>query len=98
MGQKVTPDMLKSKIVFDTKDAKVGIVKDIVREKYEKLTMDFIEIELDKLVPIGFKDKVKIRTRDAILLSDGNIKVKFTKEQLKTMSKEQELQRHPPTI
>ncbi|NHJ86570.1 MAG: hypothetical protein FK734_13980 [Asgard group archaeon] len=95
---KVTADMLKKKLVIDANDIKVGIVKDIIREQYNKIAVDFLEIELDKKVPLGFKDKVKVRARDAQITKDGNIKVNFTKEQLKTMSKEQELQRHPPTI
>ena len=98
MSQRVTPDSLKSKIVVDANGEKAGTVKDVVREKYEKLTVDFIEIELDKKMPWGFKDKVKVRTREAQLQADGTIKVKYTRDQLKTMSKEQELQKHPPTI
>ena len=98
MNQRITPAMLKQKTVFDSQGIKAGIIVDIIREQYEKLAMDFLEIELDKKMPWGFKDKVKIRTRDAILLDDGNVKVKYSKEQLKVMSKEQELQKHPPTI
>lgn len=98
MNQRITPAMLKKKIVFDSNGIKAGIVTDIIREKYEKLTADFLEIELDKKMPWGFKDKVKVRTRDATLMDDGNVKVKYSKEQLKVMSKEQELQKHPPTI
>ena len=98
MNQKVTPDSLKSKIVIGANAEKVGTVKQVVREKYEKLTADFIEIELEKKMPWGPKDVVKIRTRDATLQADGTIKVKYTKEQLKVMYKEQELQKHPPTI
>ena len=98
MNQKITPDMLKSKFVFDSNGIKAGVIKKVVREKYEKLTMDFLEIELEKKIKIGYRDKVKIRTRDASLRPDGNIDVKYTKEQLKVMSKEQELQRHPPTV
>lgn len=98
MNQKVTPDSLKSKIVIDANGIKAGTIKRVIREKYERLTVDFIEIEIDKKVPWGFKDVVKVHTRDASLQEDGTIKVKFTKEQLKTMSKEQELQKHPPTI
>ncbi|NHJ03842.1 MAG: hypothetical protein EAX90_03400 [Candidatus Heimdallarchaeota archaeon] len=98
MSQKVTPDMLKSKFVFDINGIKAGIVKKVVRDQYKKLTMDFLEIELEKKINIGFKTIVKVRTRDATLREDGNVNVKFTKEQLKVMSKEQELQRHPPTI
>jgi len=98
LNQKVTPDSLKSKIVIDINGIKAGIIKRVLREKYRRLTADFIEIEIDKIVPWGFKNTVKIHTRDASLQEDGTIKVKFTKEQLKTMSKEQELQKHPPTI
>jgi len=95
---KVTPETLKSKIVFDKDGNKTGRITDIVRKKYEKIVVDFIEIELDKKMPWGFKEKVNVRTRDAQLLDDGNIKVKYSKDQLKVMSKEQALQRHPPTI
>ena len=95
---KVTPETLKSKIVFDKNDNKAGIILGIVRDKYEKITVDFLEIELDKRINLGPRDKVLVRTRDAHLLDDGNIKVKYSKDQLKVMSKEQELQRHPPTI
>ncbi len=98
MNQRVTPDSLKLKIVIDTNGVKAGIVKGVIREKYERLSIDFLEIEIDKKIPLGLKDIVKIHTRDASLQADGTIKVKFTKEQLKTMSKEQELQKHPPTI
>ena len=95
---KVSPQSLKSKIVFDKQGNKAGIILDIKREKYEKIHVDFLEIELDKKINWGLKDKVLVRTRDAHLLDDGNIKVKYTKDQLKVMAKEQELQRHPPTI
>ncbi|MHA1126095.1 MAG: hypothetical protein ACTSO7_10180 [Candidatus Heimdallarchaeota archaeon] len=95
---KVTPETLKSKIVFDKDGNKAGIILGIVREKYEKITVDFIEVELDKRINWGAREKVKVRTRDAHLRDDGNINVKYTKDQLKVMSKEQELQRHPPTI
>lgn len=98
MNQKVTPESLKSKTVIDANGVKAGIIKRVIREKYERLSADFIEIEIDKKIPLGFRDVVKIRTQDASLQDDGTIKVKFTKEQLKTMSKEQELQKHPPTI
>ena len=98
MSQKVTPDSLKSKTVIGADGEKVGIVKQVVRETYKKLTADFIEVELDKKMPWGPKDVVKVRTRDATLQEDGTIKVKHTKEQLKVMFKEQELQKHPPTI
>ena len=98
MSGKVTPDMLKNKLVFDSKGTKVGLVKDIVREQYRKLNMDFLEIELDKKMPWGPKDIVKVRTSDAHLLSDGNIKVKYSRNQLKTMHQEQELRKHPPTV
>lgn len=95
---KVTVETLKSKLVFDKNGNKTGIIIDIVREKYEKITVDFIEIELDKKINWGAREKVKVRTRDAHMRDDGNIKVKYTRDQLKVMSKEQELQRHPPTI
>lgn len=95
---KVTPDMLKSKIVFDISDKRVGIIKDIIREQYEKIFVDFLKIELDKKLSLGPREYVNVRTNDAQLLYDGNVKVNFTKDQLKVMSKEQELQRHPPTI
>ena len=90
--------MLKSRLVIDSKGDKAGVVLQVIREKYERLFLDFIEVELDKKIPWGFKEKVKIRTSDAILQSDGSIRVKFTKDQMKVMSKEQELQRHPPTV
>ena len=95
---KVTPETLKSKIVFDKDGNKAGLILGIVRDKYEKITVDFIEIELDKKINWGTRIKVLVRTRDAHLRDDGNINVKYTKDQLKVMSKEQELQRHPPTI
>lgn len=95
---KVTPDMLKSKIVFDTKGVKSGTVLKVIREKYEKISADFIEIEIEKRIKFGAREIVKVRTRDAQMQPDGNLKVKYTKEQLKVMAKEQELQRHPPTI
>ena len=95
---KVTPETLKSKVVFDKDGNKAGLILGIVRDKYEKITVDFIEIELDKKINWGARLKVLVRTRDAHLRDDGNINVKYTKEQLKVMSKEQELQRHPPTI
>jgi len=95
---KVTPDMLKSKIVFDTKGVKAGTVLKVIREKYEKISADFIEIEIEKRFNFGAREIVKVRTRDAQLQPDGNVKVKYTKEQLRVMAKEQELQRHPPTI
>ena len=95
---KVTPETLKSKLVFDKNGNKAGMILGIVRDKYEKITVDFIEIELDKKINWGARLKVLVRTRDAHLRDDGNINVKYTKEQLKVMSKEQELQRHPPTI
>ena len=98
MNQKVSPDSLKSKIVIDVNGIKAGIIKRVLREKYRRLSADFIEIEIDKKVPWGFKNIVKLHTRDVSLQEDGTIKVKFTKEQLKTMAKEQELQKHPPTI
>ena len=98
MNQKVSPDSLKSKIVIDVNGIKAGIIKRVLREKYRRLSADFIEIEIDKKVPWGFKNIVKIHTRDVSLQEDGTIQVNFTKEQLKTMSKEQELQKHPPTI
>ena len=98
MSHKVTPDMLKSKLVFDANGIKAGIIRKVVRDQYKKLTMDFLEIELEKKINIGFRTIVKVRTRDATLREDGNVNVKYTKEQLKIMSKEQELQRHPPTI
>ena len=75
-----------------------GMILGIVRDKYEKITVDFIEIELDKKINRGARTKVLVRTRDAHLRDDGNINVKYSKDQLKVMSKEQELQRHPPTI
>ncbi|MHA1503873.1 MAG: hypothetical protein ACTSPT_01630 [Candidatus Heimdallarchaeota archaeon] len=95
---KVTPETLKSKIVFDKDGNKAGLILGIVRDKYEKITVDFIEIELDKKINWGARTKVLVRTRDAQLRDDGNINVKYSKDQLKVMSKEQELQRHPPTI
>ena len=95
---KVTPETLKSKMVFDKDGNKAGLILGIVRDKYEKITVDFIEIELDKKINWGARIKVLVRTRDAHLRDDGNINVKYTKDQLKVMSKEQELQRHPPTI
>ncbi|MHA1640426.1 MAG: hypothetical protein ACTSXO_08850 [Candidatus Heimdallarchaeota archaeon] len=95
---RVTPEMLKSKSVFDSNDNKVGIISQIIRERYEKINVDFIEITLERKIKIGPATKVKVRTRDAKLLPDGTVKVKFTKDQLKIMAKEQELQRHPPTI
>lgn len=90
--------MLKSKLVFDANGIKAGIIRKVVRDQYKKLTMDFLEIELEKKINIGFRTIVKVRTRDATLREDGNVNVKYTKEQLKIMSKEQELQKHPPTI
>ena len=95
---KVTPDMLKSKVVFDSNGIKAGIIIQVIREKYNKISADFLEIELEKRIKIGPRDKVKVRTRDAQLQPDGNVKVKYSKEQLKVMCKEQELQKHPPTI
>lgn len=95
---KVTPDMLKSKIVFDANGLKAGTVLKIIREKYERISADFIEIEIEKRIKFGAREIVKVRTRDAQLQPDGNIKIKYTKEQLKIMAKEQELQRHPPTV
>ncbi len=95
---KVTPETLKSKIVFDKDGNKAGMILGIVRDKYEKITVDFIEIELDKKINWGARTKVLVRTRDAHLRDDGNINVKYSKDRLKVMSKEQELQRHPPTI
>ncbi len=95
---KITPDMLKSKLVFDSNGIRAGTITEVIREHYNKISVNFIEIELDKRIKIGPKVKVKVRTRDAQLQTDGNVKVKYSKEQLKVMSKEQELQRHPPTI
>lgn len=95
---KITPDMLKSKLVFDSKGIRAGTITKVIRERYNKFSADFIEIELDRRFNIGPKVKVKVRTRDAQLQTDGNVKVKHSKEQLKVMSKEQELQRHPPTV
>jgi len=95
---RVTPEMLKSKAVFDANDNRVGTVSKVIRERYEKINVDFLEITLEKKIKIGPLLKVKVRTRDAKLLPDGTIKVNFTKDQLKTMAKEQELQRHPPTV
>ncbi len=95
---KVTPDMLKSKTVFDINGIKAGTILKVIREKYEKISADFIEIEIEKRIKFGAKEIVKVRTRDAQLQSDGNVKVKYTKDQLKVMAKEQELQRHPPTV
>ena len=98
MSNRITPDMLISKFVFDSKGEKIGHIKEVIREKYEKLSVDFLEITLDKKVPWGPRDTVKIRTVDAQLLKDGNIRVKYSKSQIKTMAKEQELQKHPPTV
>lgn len=98
MPQKITPDMLKNKTVYDVKGNKAGVIVAVIREKYKQLALDFLEIEIDRKVPWGFRDKVKVRTGDAILQKDGTVKVKYTKEQLKIMSKEQELQKHPPTV
>ncbi|MHA1211721.1 MAG: hypothetical protein ACTSSH_04590 [Candidatus Heimdallarchaeota archaeon] len=94
----VTPDMLKSKIVYDSNGIKIGKIAKVVRERYRRITVDFLEIEFDKRINIGPKDFVKVRTKDANMQPDGNIKVNFTKEQLKVMKKEQDLQKHPPTI
>ena len=94
----VTPDMLINKPVIDINGNKGGIIKEVVREKYKKLTVTFLEVSLEKRIKIGPLVLVKVRTKDADILSNGNIKVKFSKEELKTMAKEQELQRHPPTI
>ncbi|MBN1329889.1 MAG: hypothetical protein JXA54_10480 [Candidatus Heimdallarchaeota archaeon] len=95
---KVTPEMLKSKLVFDSTGTRVGKINQVVRERYKKIAIDFIEIELEKKIPLGPRDKVKVRSKDAQLQTDGSIKVNFTRDELKVMSKEQELQRHPPTI
>ncbi|NHJ47246.1 MAG: hypothetical protein FK733_05605 [Asgard group archaeon] len=95
---KVTPDMLKNKEVFDSTGVKVGKIHDVVREQYKRISADFLEVQLIKRVNLGPKIIVKVRTRDAELMEDGSVKVKFTKDELKTMLKEQELQKHPPTI
>ncbi|NHJ40354.1 MAG: hypothetical protein FK731_10010 [Asgard group archaeon] len=95
---KITPDMLKKKDVFDIDGNKIGIIHDVIREKYKLISADFLEVELTKRIKIGPRDLVKVRTRDAELMPDGNVKVKFTKEKLKIMMKEQELQKHPPTV
>jgi hypothetical protein len=95
---KVTPDMLKSRTVFDAKGIKAGTILKVIREKYEKISADFIEIEIEKRIRVGAREIVKVRTRDAQLQPDGNVKVKYTKEELKIMAKEQELQRHPPHV
>jgi len=90
--------MLKKKDVFDIDGNKIGIIHDVIREKYKLISADFLEVELTKRIKIGPRDLVKVRTRDAELMPDGNVKVKFTKEKLKIMMKEQELQKHPPTV
>ncbi|NHK31390.1 MAG: hypothetical protein FK730_08570 [Asgard group archaeon] len=95
---KVTPDMLKNKNVFDIDGNKIGIIFDVIREQYKLIAADFIQVELSKRIRIGSRELVKVRTRDAELMPDGNVKVKFTKEELKVMMKEQELQKHPPTV
>jgi hypothetical protein len=95
---KVTPDMLKNKDVFDINDIKVGVIHDVIREQYKRVSCDFLEVQLTKRFNIGPKILVKVRTRDAELKPDGSVKVKFTKDELKIMLKEQELQRHPPTV
>jgi hypothetical protein len=95
---KVTPDKLKNKDVFDIHGNKIGIIFDVIREQYKLIAADFLQIELTRRIRIGPKDFVKVRTRDAELMPDGNVKVKFTKEELKVMLKEQELQKHPPTV
>ena len=99
LATRVTPDMLKEKIVLDADNQRVGKVIDIVREvTRSKLSLDYLVIELDKRVKIGQKQKVKVRAQDAKILADGSIQVIFTKEKLKTMIKEEELRKHPPTV
>lgn len=95
---KVTPDKLKNKDVFDIEGNKIGVIHKVVREQYKLFSADFLEVELTKRIRIGPRDLVLVRTRDAELMPDGNVKVKFTKDKLKTMMKEQELQKHPPTV
>lgn len=94
----VTPDMLKDKPVLDKSGTKVGIVHEVVREKYKQIAVSFLEVSLEKRIKLGPPVLVKVRTRDADMLPDGSIKVNFSKEELKTMAKEQELQKHPPTV
>ncbi|TFG00944.1 MAG: hypothetical protein EU542_07585 [Promethearchaeota archaeon] len=96
MSSNITPEMIIDKIVVDINDEKVGIISDVIEEKYKKISMHFIEVALDKKMPWGFKDKVKIRTTDSELLDNGHIKVKYTKKQLKIMATEQKVQKHPP--
>jgi hypothetical protein len=90
--------MLVNKTVFDINGEKIGFIKKVIREKYEKMTLDFLVIEIERKVPWGYRDEVKVRTTDAKPLPDGNIKLRFTKQKIKIMVKEQELQKHPPTV
>ncbi|MBD3189837.1 MAG: hypothetical protein GF308_04300 [Candidatus Heimdallarchaeota archaeon] len=98
MANRVTPDQLVSKIVIDSENQKVGTIVDIEREKLPKITIDYLVIEFDRRLNIGLKKTVNIRTRDAKLLPDGKIQVNYTKAELKRMSKEEELRRHPPKV
>ncbi|MEA2070135.1 MAG: hypothetical protein U9O98_02495 [Asgard group archaeon] len=98
MTKVITPEKLKNKDVYDINDKLVGKIAKVKREKYQKIAIDFLVIEFDKRVPIGYRDYVSVRTKNAKLLENGIIKVKYTKKQLKKMSKEQELQKHPPRV